>query len=162
MVTGRGLAGAIRMHYPRWVLWSACALLITANVINISADLAAMGDGAEHLTGISALLWIPVFADVIAAFLFWSSYRVIVRIFKWLTLVLLAYVATAFLAQVDWRRAMVATFVPHIMWSREHVALVLAILGTTTSLLVLLASLAGSRKRAGGGPQSATAERCNR
>ena len=133
MVTGRGLAGAIRMHYPRWVLWSACALLITANVINISADLAAMGDGAEPLTGISAPLWIPAFAAVIAAFLFWSSYRVIVRIFKWLTLVLLASVATAFLVQVDWRRAMVATFVPYIMWSREHVALVLAILGTTIS-----------------------------
>ena len=51
MVTGRGLASVIRMHYPRWVLWGACLLLITANVVNIAADLGGMGESAAMVTG---------------------------------------------------------------------------------------------------------------
>ena len=133
MVTGRGLAGVIRLRYPRWVLWSACLLLVTANIINIAADLGGMGQGAELVTGISSLVWTPVFTIVMTGFLFWSSYRQIARIFKWLTLVLLAYVGTAFLAHVDWRTAMVSTFMPHISWSRDYLALLLGILGTTIS-----------------------------
>src|SRR6476469_8814083 len=73
MVTGRGLAGVIRTRYPRWVFWGACALLVTANVINIAADLGGMGQGAELVTGISSLVWIPLFGVIIAAFLLWSS-----------------------------------------------------------------------------------------
>jgi NRAMP (natural resistance-associated macrophage protein)-like metal ion transporter len=133
MVTGRGLAGVIRTRYPRWVLWGACALLVTANVINIAADLGGMAQGAELVTGISSLVWIPLFGAVITAFLLWSSYRQIARIFKWLTLVLLAYIGTAFLAHVDWHAALAATFVPRFVWSREYLALLLGILGTTIS-----------------------------
>lgn len=133
MVTGRGLAGVIRQRYSRWVLWGACVLLVTANVINIAADLGGMGQGAELVSGVSALVWTPLFTVVITGFMFWSSYRQIARIFKWLTLVLLAYVGTAFLAHVDWRAAVVATFLPHIAWSREYFSLLLGILGTTIS-----------------------------
>jgi NRAMP (natural resistance-associated macrophage protein)-like metal ion transporter len=133
MVTGRGLAGVIRQRYSRWVLWGACLLLVTANVINIAADLGGMGQGAELVTGISSLIWTPLFTVVIMGFMFWSSYRQIARIFKWLTLVLLAYVGTAFLAHVDWRAAVVATFLPDIAWSREYFSLLLGILGTTIS-----------------------------
>jgi NRAMP (natural resistance-associated macrophage protein)-like metal ion transporter len=133
MVTGRGLAGVIRRRYPKWVLWGACLLLVTANIINIAADLGGMGQGAELVTGISSLIWTPVFTIVMTGFLFWSSYRQIARIFKWLTLILLAYVGTAFLAHVDWRAAFVATFLPHISWSRDYLALLLGILGTTIS-----------------------------
>jgi NRAMP (natural resistance-associated macrophage protein)-like metal ion transporter len=133
MVTGRGLAGVIRTRYSRWVLWGACLLLVVANVINIAADLGGMGQSAEMVTGISSLIWIPLFALAITGFLFWSSYRQIARIFKWLTLVLLAYVATAFLAHVDWRSALLASLLPRISWSREYLALLLGILGTTIS-----------------------------
>jgi NRAMP (natural resistance-associated macrophage protein)-like metal ion transporter len=133
MVTGRGLAAVIRLNYPRWVLWGACALLVSANVINIAADLGGMGQGAELVTGINSLIWIPVFGITIAAFLLWSSYRQIARIFKWLTLVLLAYIGTAFLAHVDWHAALSATFIPRFVWSREYLALLLGILGTTIS-----------------------------
>jgi NRAMP (natural resistance-associated macrophage protein)-like metal ion transporter len=133
MVTGRGLAAVIRVQYPRWVLWSACFLLVTANVINIAADLGGMGQSAELVTGINALIWIPFFAIFITAFLFWSSYRQIARIFKWITLVLLAYVAAAFFAHVDWRAAILATIRPHISWSREYFSMFLGILGTTIS-----------------------------
>ena len=116
MVTGRGLAAVIRLHYPRWVLWGACLLLVTANVINIAADLGGMGEAAAMVTGINAKLWTVLFTALIVSFLFWSSYRQIARIFKWITLVLLAYVATAFFAHVDWRSALIATIIPRFSW----------------------------------------------
>jgi NRAMP (natural resistance-associated macrophage protein)-like metal ion transporter len=133
MVTGRGLAAVVRMHYPRWVLWGACLLLITANVINIAADLGGMGEAAALVTGINALFWVPVFTGLIIAFLFWSSYRRIASVFKWITLVLLAYVATAFFAHVDWRAAIRATLLPGFAWSRESFSVLVALLGTTIS-----------------------------
>ncbi len=119
MVTGRGLASVIRMHYPRWVLWGACLLLVTANVINIAADLGGMGEAAAMVTGVSPKFWTVLFTALIVSFLFWSSYRQIARVFKWITLVLLAYVVTAFFAHVDWRSALVATVLPRPSWSKR-------------------------------------------
>jgi NRAMP (natural resistance-associated macrophage protein)-like metal ion transporter len=133
MVTGRGLASVIRLNYPRWVLRGACLLLVTANVFNIAADLGGMGDTASVVTGVSAKLWIVFFTGLIVSFLFWSSYRQIARVFKWITLVLLAYVATAFFAHVDWRSALVATILPRLSWSRDSLSMLVAILGTTIS-----------------------------
>jgi NRAMP (natural resistance-associated macrophage protein)-like metal ion transporter len=133
MVTGLGLAGVIRRRYSTWVLWSACALLIVANVINIAADLGGMAEATAMVSGAPAGLMVPVFGVVIVALLMWSSYRTIARIFKWLTLVLLAYVATAFVARVDWRLVFLATFVPRMEWSRAFFSVLVAILGTTIS-----------------------------
>jgi NRAMP (natural resistance-associated macrophage protein)-like metal ion transporter len=133
MVTGRGLAGVVRRRYPRWVLWTACLLLLMANTINIAADLGGMAASLSMVTHIPALLWTPVIAMVIVAFLFWWSYVQIARIFKWMTLVLLAYIVTAFLAHADWRQVLVATFVPHIEWSGRYLAVLVGIFGTTIS-----------------------------
>src|SRR6266576_277012 len=88
MVTGQGLAGVIRRTYPRWVLWGACSLLIVANVVNIGADLGGMSEATEMITGISSLVWTPLYATLIISMLFWTSYSFIAKIFKWLTLVL--------------------------------------------------------------------------
>jgi Mn2+/Fe2+ NRAMP family transporter len=99
MVTGRGLAGVIRERYSRSVLWGACALLVTANTVNIGADLGGMAGVTEMVTGVKSLYWTPVYALLIASFLIWSSYYAVARIFKWLTLVLFAYVLAAFLAK---------------------------------------------------------------
>ena len=133
IVTGRGLAAVIRLHYPRWVLWGACLLLVTANVINIAADLGGMGECAAMVMGRNAKIWTVLFTALIVSFLFWSSYRQIARVFKWITLVLLAYVVTAFFARVDWRGALAATVVPRISWSRDYLAMLVGILGTTIS-----------------------------
>ena len=133
MVTGRGLASAIRMHYPRWVLWGACAFLVIANVFTIAADLGGMGDSAGMVTGVSGKIWILLFTGLIVGFLFWSSYRQIARVFKWITLVMLAYVATAFFAHVDWRAALSATILPRVSWSRQSLSVLLGLFGTTIS-----------------------------
>jgi NRAMP (natural resistance-associated macrophage protein)-like metal ion transporter len=133
MVTGRGLASVIRLHYPRRILWGACLLLVTANVINIAADLSGMGEAAALVTGVKARVWVPIFSSLITGFLFWSSYRQIARVFKWMTLVLLAYVAAAFFAHADWRLALISTVRPQLSWSRESFSVLVAILGTTIS-----------------------------
>jgi NRAMP (natural resistance-associated macrophage protein)-like metal ion transporter len=133
MVTGLGLAGVIRRRYSRWVLWGACSLLIVANVVNIGADLGGMADATEMVTGVNSLVWTPVYATLITSLLFWTSYRFIAKIFKWLTLVLFAYVITAFLAQPDWHAVLHATFVPHVEWSSAYIATFVGILGTTIS-----------------------------
>jgi Mn2+/Fe2+ NRAMP family transporter len=108
-------------------------LLITANVINIAADLGGMSAAASLVTGVKSMVWLPIFTGLMMGFLFWSSYRQIARVFKWITLVLLAYVATAFLAHVDWHSALAATFLPKLSWSRDSFSVLVAILGTTIS-----------------------------
>jgi NRAMP (natural resistance-associated macrophage protein)-like metal ion transporter len=133
MVTGRGLAASVRIYYPRWVLWGACSILVVANVINIGADLGGMAEATELVSGIRALIWIPLYALFILGLLFWTSYRLIAKIFKWLTLVLFAYVLVSFYAHVDWKHALAVTFVPHLEWSRGFLAVLVAILGTTIS-----------------------------
>lgn len=133
MVTGRGLAGVVRRRYSKWILWGACSLLIVANVVNIAADLGGMADATQMVTGVNSLIWTPIYTALIISFLFWSSYRQIARIFKWITLVLLAYVGTAFFASVDWRQALLATLFPHPVWSHDYLEVLVGILGTTIS-----------------------------
>lgn len=133
MVTGRGLAGVVRLRYPRWVLWGACALLVVANVVNIGADLGGMAKVTELVTGVSSMVWTPLYTLLIGALLFWSNYRFIARIFKWLTLVLFAYVIAAFLAKPDWGQVLRSTLIPHLEWSSAYWATLVGILGTTIS-----------------------------
>ena len=163
MVTARGLAGVVRRHYPSWVLWSACLLLIVANVINIAADLGGMGDATQMITGISSLVWTPLYAACIVGFLFWSSYRQIANVFKWLTLVLLAYLVTAFFANVDWHEALRATFTPRLEWSRDYLSVLVAILGTTISpYLFFWQAVTRSGRRALVGANFGSTKGCDR
>jgi NRAMP (natural resistance-associated macrophage protein)-like metal ion transporter len=133
MVTGEGLAAVIRHNYPKWVLWGACALLVTGNTVNIGADLGGMAKVTEMVTGISSLIWVPVYAVAIAAFLIWSSYYTLARIFKWLTLVFFAYILAAFLAKPNWGEVIHNTLVPHVEWNGRYWATLVGIFGTTIS-----------------------------
>jgi len=133
MVTGCGLASVIRTRYPRPVLWLACSLVIVANIFNIGADLGGMADAMQMMSGIRAYYWTPIFAALIIALLMWTSYATMARVFKWLTLVLFAYVVTAFLAHPHWPEVLRATFIPHVEWTKNYFAVLVAILGTTIS-----------------------------
>jgi NRAMP (natural resistance-associated macrophage protein)-like metal ion transporter len=133
MVTGRGLAANLRRNYPRSLLWGACTLLIVANVVNIGADLGGMAEASAMMTGVSRYIWTPVYAALIISLLFWTSYSRIAKVFKWLTLILFAYIIAAFLAHPDWAAVLRSTFVPHIQWSSNYLAAFVGILGTTIS-----------------------------
>lgn len=133
LVSGRGLGGVLRRYYSRWILWGACVLLVVANVFNIGADLGGMADATSMVTGIASYFWTPLYTVLIILLLFFSSYRTIARIFKWLTLVLFAYVVAAFLSDPDWHAVLSSTFIPHMQWSSAFLATFVAILGTTIS-----------------------------
>ena len=133
MVTGCGLASVIRNRYSRRVLWFACALVVIANVFNIGADLGGMADGMQMITRVHAYIWTLFFAALIMGLLLWTSYRTMARVFKWLTLVLFAYVITAFLVHPNWATILRATFIPHIEWTKGYLAVLVGILGTTIS-----------------------------
>jgi len=133
LVTGLGLAGVIRRRYSRWILWSACTLLVITNVINLAADLGGMAAATTMVTGVPAAAWVPVYTALIVALLMQWSYRTIARAFKWLTLALLAYIPTTVVAHVDWHDALRLTFLPHIEWSRDYFAVLEGVFGTTIS-----------------------------
>lgn len=133
LVSGRGLAAVLRVFYPRWLLWMACALVVFANVVNIAADLGAMAEVAELLTGVPSYWWHVPIAGVILAVLAIASYRSLVRTMKYLTLVLFSYVATAFIVVQDWTVVLQATFWPRISFDSTSVLMLVAIFGTTIS-----------------------------
>jgi NRAMP (natural resistance-associated macrophage protein)-like metal ion transporter len=133
LVSGRGLAGAMRRHYPRWFVYGACLLLLVANVFNIAADLAGMGDAAEMLTGLASAFWVPLFGLVVLAATVYTSYATFAAGLKWLTAVLFAYVISAVLAQPNWPAALHDTVLPRLTLDGTSVSTLVGILGTTIS-----------------------------
>jgi NRAMP (natural resistance-associated macrophage protein)-like metal ion transporter len=133
LVSGRGLAGALRQHYPHAFLYAACALLLVANVFNIAADLAGMGDAVEMLTGVTSHVWVPLFGIVLIVVTVYTSYATFARMVKWLTAVLFAYIAATFLAKPDWHAALAASVVPSLRWETGYLEALVAVVGTTIS-----------------------------
>jgi NRAMP (natural resistance-associated macrophage protein)-like metal ion transporter len=136
--TGRGLAGNLRVHYPRWVLHSAAALLCIANTINIGADLGAMGEAARLLVHpVPAWLWVALFALVCAAAQVFVGYVRYTRILKWLTLSLGAYFAVLAIVHVPWGSVLRALVWPRWSASGAFWQMVVALFGTTISPYLL-------------------------
>jgi NRAMP (natural resistance-associated macrophage protein)-like metal ion transporter len=134
LVTGKGLAGVLRQHYPRGLLYSAVTGLFVANTINVGADLAAIAAAINLL--IPALPIAPLVLPIglgILALQIWGSYRLIARVFKWLTLALFAYIGSAVFARPDWGQVLAATFVPTVRLDQTFLLTLVAILGTTIS-----------------------------
>jgi NRAMP (natural resistance-associated macrophage protein)-like metal ion transporter len=134
LVTGRGLAGVLRQHYPRGLLYGTVLALFVANTINVGADLGAIAAAINLL--IPALPIAPLVLPVAIAILalqLWGSYRLIASVFKWLTLALLAYIGSGLLARPDWGEVLRSTFIPQISVDQTFAATLVALLGTTIS-----------------------------
>ncbi|MEC5215536.1 NRAMP (natural resistance-associated macrophage protein)-like metal ion transporter [Actimicrobium sp. GrIS 1.19] len=132
-VSGRGLAGNIRDHYPRWLLYAIVSLLLVANTINIAADVSAMGEAMTLIVGGPSRFYAAIFGVISLCLQIFIPYSRYVRILKWLTLALLAYVATLFTINVPWGEVAMATVAPSISWSPEYITTVVAVFGTTIS-----------------------------
>ncbi len=130
-VTGDGIAGNIREHYPRWLLYVIVALLLAANIINLGADLGAMGAALQLLLGGPARLYVVGFAVVCALLEVFARYENYVRILKWTAVSLFAYVATALAVDVPWGKVVYNTLVPGLIWSTDYLVAIVAVLGTT-------------------------------
>lgn len=133
IVTGKGLAENIRDMFPRWLCLSLVLLLLIANTINIAADIAAMGAALRLVVGGGAHGHAILFAVTSLILQVLVPYKRYVRVLKWLTLSLLAYVAVVFMVQVPWQEVLIRTVFPRITFSTEYITLLVALFGTTIS-----------------------------
>lgn len=137
-ITGEGLGANIAKVCPRWLTLGLIGLLVVANTINIAADVGAMAEAVRLLTGGYHAFYVVLIGGVCVLGQLIFSYERTVRILKWLTLVLFAYVAVVLAVQVPWGRALAESIRP---WSylpaqfsmSEYASMVVAVLGTTIS-----------------------------
>jgi NRAMP (natural resistance-associated macrophage protein)-like metal ion transporter len=132
-VTGRGVAGVIRQHFPAPVLYILVLLLIVANVINLGADLGAMGAALQLVVGGPVWAYIAAFGLISMLLEVFARYSQYVIWLKWLTLSLFAYVGVAFVIQIPWASVGYHLVVPDISFKADYLTTVVAILGTTIS-----------------------------
>ncbi|MGN6423733.1 MAG: NRAMP family divalent metal transporter [Asticcacaulis sp.] len=134
MVTQQGLTGILRKTYPRPVLWLMVLFSFPAIVLNIGADIAAMG-AVTHLVvpTVPSLTWSVGFTGVILLAIVWLPYQKFAAVLKWLCAALLVYLIVPFLSHTDWRQVLHDAYTPVWRWDRDYLAILVAILGTTIS-----------------------------
>ncbi|MEA2904960.1 MAG: hypothetical protein QOI12_2347 [Alphaproteobacteria bacterium] len=132
-VTGRGLFHVIKENYSGWILWPALIGVLIGNIIEAAADLGGMAAALNIFIPLPVPVIVIGVAAVMLAFQIWGSYELIRNIFRWLALILFAYVASALLAKPDPWEVLRGTFVPTVQFSREFLSILVAIVGTTLS-----------------------------
>jgi NRAMP (natural resistance-associated macrophage protein)-like metal ion transporter len=134
LVTNRGLTGNIRLHYPKWVLYSMILFCYPAVVMNIGADIQSMGAVANLLVpAIPAFSYSIFFTAMLMYMIIRYPYRKIADLLKWLCLGLLRYLIVPFLVHPDWGKIALHTFVPEVRLDKNFLSILVAILGTTIS-----------------------------
>lgn len=133
--TGAGVGVNLRSKFPAWIVWAAVLALVASNVMTLGADLQAVAAGFELLfRGALHAVWLIVpIAAILVAIQVLGKYHLIFNTFRWLTLVLFAYVICAFLSHPRPIPVLVATFVPHVEFSTAFLLTLVAVLGTTLS-----------------------------
>jgi Mn2+/Fe2+ NRAMP family transporter len=132
-VSGEGLFAVIRKYYPRWLLFSILMCALIGNVIEAGADMGGMSEALRLLVPIPAKVLVASIAIVTATLQILGSYTMIKKIFRWLALVLLAYIGAAFLAKPDLKLVFKYTFIPHIHFNTHSISMLVAIIGTALS-----------------------------
>ena len=134
LVTGRGLAGNIRLHFSKKILYVCTLMLFAANAFNIGADLGAMAKAVQLLRpNFDYTILVVGFVILMLLMQIFMPYARYARYLKWLAMVLLAYVASALVAHLNWNDVMRHAVIPSINFTRDQLLLICAILGTTIS-----------------------------
>ncbi|HVX57633.1 MAG TPA: divalent metal cation transporter, partial [Candidatus Saccharimonadales bacterium] len=134
LVTGRGLAGTIRLHFSRRIIVLCTTLLFAANAFNLGADLGAMAQAVQLLRPSFNFYWLVIgFSALCLGLQIFTPYTRYARYLKWLALVLFSYVASSLLAHLHWGDVLKHAFIPSITFSKDQIILICAILGTTIS-----------------------------
>jgi len=133
-VTTSGLAGVLRNHYPKSIMYTMLLFSFPAIILNLGADIEGMG-AVMHLLikRIPAFYFEIVFSVLILAGVIQYNYHRIASIMKWLCLVLLLYVLIPFMVKVNWSSVIRNTFIPTIQFNKDFLEILVAILGTTIS-----------------------------
>jgi NRAMP (natural resistance-associated macrophage protein)-like metal ion transporter len=132
-ITGHGIAGNLCRHYPNWLLQSIIALLFIANTFNIGADLAAMGNIAETITGAPHTLFVIFFGVLCVTMQIFMEYSRYVAVLKWTTISLFAYFGTLVMVHLPWNEVVRGIFIPRLEWNLDFFTILTAVLGTTIS-----------------------------
>ena len=132
-VTGHGVAGNLKRHYPAALLYPIMLLLVAANTINLGADLGAMAAALELLIKGPQLLFVAAFAVLCLGLEVFLRYARYVSILKWLTLSLFAYVGVALVVKTPWAEVAHHLVVPNMTFQASYLTVVVAVLGTTIS-----------------------------
>lgn len=132
-VTGKGLVKSIKSHMSPWVLYPMVLLASGVVVVNVGADLLAIGVVLEKLSGLSRFMWIPLAGALLLASVVLFSYRKMASVLKWVALSLFFYIACAFFLDIHWWEAIKNTFIPHVSFQGETMFLIAAMIGTTIS-----------------------------
>jgi len=131
IVTNHGLTHILQKHYQRKIVLGIIILLIIANVVNIGADLGAMAASLVMLSGIDFFISAIFFAFLVILIEVFFRYHVYVRVLKWLTISVFAYIFAGFMAHPDWKEVFQSAFVPRIIWSENYIFALIAVFGTT-------------------------------
>ncbi|HEV2403679.1 MAG TPA: divalent metal cation transporter, partial [Candidatus Saccharimonadales bacterium] len=132
LVTGRGLAGNIRSHFGKRILYMSTTFLFAANTFNIGADIGAMASATQLLRhSLDFSLLVVGYTCLILLLQIFTPYVSYARYLKWLALVLFAYILSSILSHPDWHTVLHYSIIPHLQWSKTQLLLICAILGTT-------------------------------
>jgi Mn2+/Fe2+ NRAMP family transporter len=131
IVTRKGLAGVLLEHYRRKVVMAIVLLLIIANVVNIGADLGAMAASLKMLTNCNFDLAAIFFTILIVLCEIYIPYHLYVKVLKWLTISVFAYIITGFIIKPDWSNILGDSFIPHIKLNEEYIFAMIAVFGTS-------------------------------
>src|SRR5689334_7523534 len=135
-VYGKGLFACIRDQFPRWVLMPMVVLAFVGNIIEAAADLGGIGAALNLLIPLPIPLLVVGTAVLIYGLQYFGSYTLIRKIFRWLALILFAYVASALLAKPDPLEVLRGTFIPRVRFDVEFLSIVVACIGTSLSAYV--------------------------
>lgn len=134
LVTNMGLTGTLKKHYPRPILYLMLLFSFPAIVLNIGADIAAMGAVGNLLfPKIDATFFSVFFTIFLLVMIIYLPYAKMAAILKYLCIVLLVYFIVPFLYQQDFTAILKNTFIPTIKFDKAYIAILVGILGTTIS-----------------------------
>lgn len=133
LVTGRGLASNIREYFPRWVLYLCTILLFITNTLNLGADIGAMAKAVQLVINVPFALVVVGFAVFIMLLQIFTTYNQFAKYLKYIALILLSYVATGLIVNLNWNQIFTYTITPSINFSKDAILLVCGVLGTTIS-----------------------------
>jgi NRAMP (natural resistance-associated macrophage protein)-like metal ion transporter len=134
LITSAGLTTTLKNHYGKPVLYLMVIFSVPAIILNIGADIAAMGAVANLLfPSIPSIIFSVLFTGLLLFFIIYLPYQRFVSVLKYLCLTLLLYIAVPFFTKPDWGIVLKQTLMPTIKWDKDYIGMLVAILGTTIS-----------------------------
>ncbi len=133
LVSGKGLAGNMKKHYPLWMLVFITILISVATIINIGADISGMAAALKLVVPLPSIILAILLSLIVVGLVIFLPYRTIAKYLKWVAIVLFSYVLAVFFISPDWRNIIIHIFNPHAPLTKEYLAMIVAIFGTTIS-----------------------------